>query len=114
MNDYLSAFISACTILGIGWKGNEQLSKIRKELAQNTVTTVEAKNSTIDTTEDLKHTLDQQFIKLQKFNGSKYRELSLAQNEQQIQIALLLEKVKNLENQLDAITSSNKSEESSS
>ena len=105
--EYFSWMLSIFAIIGIGWKANEELQKIRRELTQNTSVTKEAKNVAEVSSVDLKNNLDQQFVRLQKFNAGRYRELALTQNEQIIQIAFLHEKIKHLEEKIDAITRNN-------
>lgn len=107
--EYFGFAISIFTLIGIGYKSNEELGKIRKELVTNTETTKEAKESTLDSSQQLKAKLEEEFVRLQKFNGTRYRELYVAQTEQHVQIALLLEKVKKLEEQIEQLTRNNQS-----
>lgn len=105
--EYFGFAISIVTLLGIGWKGNEQLNKIKADLATNTQATKETKLSTEDSSQEIKNKIESEFIRLQKFNGVRYREIAVSQTEQHVQIAQLIERVKKLEERIDAITRNN-------
>lgn len=112
LNEYLTFGISIFTLLGIGWKGHDELGRIRKELKTNTDATVETKNSAVDISEQLKAKMDRQFVKLQTFNSTRYREVNIAINENYQKLIQLEQKVKTLEDKINAITPDNKSKES--
>lgn len=114
MSDALTLFLTIITIVGIGWKANEELAKIRRELKDNTQKTIEAKDTTDDIGTTLKKELQHQFVKLQSFNAARYRDVVLNQAELKMQLEQMHERLLKVEARLSECPRIDKSKESSS